>query len=1823
MSNNYNNRNNGSSSSSSVGMAEQLSPAGQNLGIGVTNLLADLGPSTTSSASTLRDTLFEITKSLPRTGLLSSTSKPASLDEEAVARLIYFFSERGTRKKSTGNGTGSSSSTLVQTLTDNHSATGNQWNLSSVQEVISQDYSNLNWEIVAKKFDFREFIIRDLLHFNVFLGLYRAAANNNTFPFDVLVSRWENPLGQLSLIESALSVSPSFYPFPLNNEESIDASTVGDTSSTAILNPRGWASAGVLRALFEISDRTNEENVLVRVRELFIKGLNSCPEVLICALFRLFHTKQNLNNAGLHLKGQLTRELLSLFFKPNRKVRNAAAAIRRLWAIDNNTVIGGCIEGWRTTENESPQERLMTVIHVIGIIRYLPENATATILNGNKDHEFSISVAFIMADNDLLQLRAWLNARISANNGGIPFIHALTTYVGKYLTTALPRVTTSNGNDGKKAPLVSIENLVLTIQILRILDSSVLGQNLPSNSHDSNQQTLGDRVKLIIDACISAQPSLNSALSQNPNNAANPGQRNTSDDIEEMANSYFQKIYTSEQSIDEVVDMLKRFKTSGTQRENDIFACMIHNLFDEYRFFSKYPEKELRITGILFGKLIQHQLVSSITLGIALRYVLEALRKPPGTATTSNSGKMFRFGMFALEQFKERLNEWPQYCSHIVQIPHLKEGYKALVEEIEGAMVEPQNRNSTSSTGSMTSGADSNSEGSATGTRIPTTVDVTFTNEGRFSQTNGVAIPSNLLSVQRVAEFGPGLGRAVNGSDEDVKHEAPPDSVLDRVQFLINNVTMTNVESKAPDLKVLLEPKYFGWLGHYLVVKRISTQPNFHSVYLAFLEHLGDYGKGLIEAILSSVYLNIGKLLRSPKITTSTSERSLLKNLGSWLGQITLARNKPILQITLDCKELLYQGYENGMLIAVTPFVAKILEGAKNSIVFRPPNPWLMGLLSVFRALYGVDDLKMNIKFEVEVLCKNLGVKLEDIPLRADELSKRIAPVKTRNPDFNIKSTVSSQSPAPGTSMSNVGQPSDGNTGAAVLASAGMLNASALGTPSSSGSQEQHQTVIPNLASYVSINPSLLQLFQQIGVNGNVGNINSATLKRNVPIAVDRAIREIIQPVVERSVTIACITTKEIVTKDFAMEGDENKMMKAAQLMVANLAGSLALVTCREPLRASVSTHLRQLLTNSATGSNSDSSNAQLSEDVLNVIDQCVTNCSQDNLELGCMLIEKAATEKAVRDMEEAIAPSLQTRKKYREQNGQPFYDMSIFTNGNQYPASLPEPLRPKPGGLRNEQLHIYEAFQRIPRQPSVTPQQPSTTSGSTDSAEPSLSKGGIKFNMDAFTRIALKLENCITTLLTNAGPRAPDITLNRLPSDHEVKQLLLASKQMTSSVAANGSMTSAEQDSILGFAQNIFKRLYELRLSEPLRLEAFVGLLDALNECCPQLSKDIGTWATYAPTTTEIQRKLHRTVLLLLLRSNLLQVAELDLYLCKQIDQGGNTDWLEFTMAFIRTALLEKIVNPKDLPNVMKVFNSLSTGSSHSNQISQLLSLIQEVNNANANMEEKGRSTPENVVATVSGLNALVGKPDKPTYQQSSSISVDSFNNLAGATRRAFDSIQSISSKDPSNLNQQVMLLLDGWMRLNNNDGASKNALQYVQLLQQNGIGKNEEQTERFFRVSTDILVKAVLQTAKVEESKTQGQTVPSKILDYKFIDSYGKLVSMLVRHLNAGGAAEQVATQRISLLNQILGITMRTMMADYERAQRDKIVWDQRPWFRLLLNLVMDLNSPSSTLDPISYGILSVFGSAFHVVQPLVIPGKSFMKFLLDRSLIINSLS
>jgi len=59
---------------------------------------------------------------------------------------------------------------------------------------------------------------------------------------------------------------------------------------------------------------------------------------------------------------------------------------------------------------------------------------------------------------------------------------------------------------------------------------------------------------------------------------------------------------------------------------------------------------------------------------------------PPTTTTTTTTTTTPRFGMVALQEFKSRLHEWPQYCSHIVQIPHLRQNHPELVAEIEREM---------------------------------------------------------------------------------------------------------------------------------------------------------------------------------------------------------------------------------------------------------------------------------------------------------------------------------------------------------------------------------------------------------------------------------------------------------------------------------------------------------------------------------------------------------------------------------------------------------------------------------------------------------------------------------------------------------------------------------------------------------------------------------------------------------------------------------------------------------------------------------------------------------------------------------------------------------------------------------------------------------------------------------------------------------------------------------------------------------------------------------------------------------------------------------
>ena len=83
-------------------------------------------------------------------------------------------------------------------------------------------------------------------------------------------------------------------------------------------------------------------------------------------------------------------------------------------------------------------------------------------------------------------------------------------------------------------------------------------------------------------------------------------------------------------------------------------------------------------------------------------------------------------------------------------------------------------------------------------------------------------------------------------------------------------------------------------------MKRIGLEYNFHSLYQAVLEKLKL--PKLNQYLLSSTFEAIRGYLRSETIVINSEEKAILKNLGNWLGLMTLARNKPLLQKDLALK---------------------------------------------------------------------------------------------------------------------------------------------------------------------------------------------------------------------------------------------------------------------------------------------------------------------------------------------------------------------------------------------------------------------------------------------------------------------------------------------------------------------------------------------------------------------------------------------------------------------------------------------------------------------------------------------------------------------------------------------------------------------------------------------------------------------------------------------------------------------------------------------------------------------------------------------------------
>eukprot|EP00026_Physarum_polycephalum_P000086 Phypoly_transcript_00086.p1 GENE.Phypoly_transcript_00086~~Phypoly_transcript_00086.p1 ORF type:complete len:2362 (+),score=414.48 Phypoly_transcript_00086:843-7088(+) len=1591
------------------------------------------------------------------------------------------------------------------------------WDASVFVDTVKELYPKLNWATVIKHLDHPGFLLTDQKGLALIASIYRKASKE-PFPLEVLFSTlWLNTTGQLSFLKLALAAPPDVFNFataprrqsPIDALPSRSVPPLGPPPPPAAPPNSPWYSLALIETLLKLAETEHH----TALRAIFDAPIKQCPELLLLGLTQV---KPSWNNV---LRAELISTLMTLFLGNHP---TSSLVLHKLYHTAPSVVIRGMVEMY--FKDPSSLSRLLDIAQDLKAL-----NAILT----TRPFSFVIDLAALASHREYLYLDKWLQDRI--NEHGAAFAVACITYIKEKLKlqTAQPFVGVKGQDKSPNFPL-SPEIIASFFKALHnntsILPSAVLDElKQLSPKPPSEVEVPTPPVGLLPQtggAVMGASAAPGGTTHLVPP-AAGPGlptdPRVFPHEIEEEANSYFQRIYTGQLSIEDLVTLLKGFKSSKNSRELDVFACMIHNLFDEYRFFPKYPDKELRITGILFGSLIQHQLVSFLPLGVALKYVLDALRKPAGS-------KMFKFGLFALEQFKPRLYEWPQYCSHILAIPQIKSHHPDIIDIIEKALSQPN-------PGAQQSVPTYNPAIS------PPTVAQSTSPPPIAAPRTFPAPPPGLPPLPTLpqahditpnppasGEFDqPTLGTALLlKSAKDIVQ--PDEQTKDKIHFIFNNVSQANMEIKANELRELLKEEYYDYMAQYLVVKRISIEQNFHPLYLTFLEKLNL--PRLTQLILNYTLENIKTLLRSEKLKTDISERSVLKHLGSWLGLITLAKNKPLYHRDLCPKELLCLAYDQGTFVAVVPFVAKIMEACTQSKVFKPPNPWVVAIMRLMAEIYQLPDLKLNLKFEIELLCNNLQLDLNELKPTTLLVSRKLA-----HEDISKAPHDRPHSPE-GSTPVLPSQPID----------------------------------FINLPTFITYNQSITLFTQQ------------PILKRVVPVAIERAIREIIAPVVERSVTIAVITTKELVSKDFATEPDEQKMRRAAHLMVQNMAGSLALVTCKEPLRVSMLNNLRPLLGNS--------------EHVLPLVDHAINVLCADNLDLACAVIEKAATDRAVREIDDALSSSLALRRKYRERisTSGSFMDMSHLAT--RYALSIPDPLRPKTGGLQPHQLRVYEDFLLSPNSnsPTASPSSPSPTPSSKQ--PPSTPGSDTPIPDGAVDRSALNMIQIVPNITHNkpmpyivhhgtvnqptdslarrgsasglpgevgegalpqvkppasspplstidklggilhelekAAARVPPSSYSHLPPDHEVPQMIALIASLTSQLGVGNTAQKLEATAFL--VQRILARLFDKSISTFQRT-VFLSVLSGLREVVPRLSALTVTYLAQCSHEDE----QYRRVVAALLASHLISCAQYDEVLARLLDLHRNQLVVDLAVSLLLDPQIAS--SPLEFPNTIDCLPHLLAPS---NNNPKLLALLEIAKSREASKKDKASKEIDEEEKAL--LRASTSGMDQESLSSSASLIPDRHREQMTSLFQEFMLLVS----DPNSTDKTFVQ----FFALNNN-------------LQQSL--RNEKVAEAFYRVCIEIAVESAF-----DKSSLAGLGAGIESVSYQAVDAFAKLVVSQVKFTGASAPAGStpvfVNAAKIAVLNRVLNVVGKVLMQEYEMK---KTKFNQRPYFRMFDNWLIEFNN------------------------------------------------
>jgi len=572
---------------------------------------------------------------------------------------------------------------------------------------------------------------------------------------------------------------------------------------------------------------------------------------------------------------------------------------------------------------------------------------------------------------------------------------------------------------------------------------------------------------------------------------------------------------------------------------------------------------------------------------------------------------------------------------------------------------------------------------------------------------------------------------------------------------------------------------------------------------------------------------------------------------------------------------LLLEGYDNNLLIVVIPFVCKTLEQVKYSTVFKPPNPWLMAIIRLLVEFYNFVDLKLNLKFEIEVLLKNLDVditKVEPTSMLKDRKAKAI-------------NSLAEQQLVKEYEKMNLGK-----------------------LPQSSSLESQllidsENLVFPALGQYLSFNQSSA-LFN-----------NYPIARKIVQIAFDNTIDEIIKVFVDRSAIIVSIVTSELIKKDFSFEPNEEKMRKAAYMMAQNLVSNFVIVSCKEELRGGMYTFLTNYITKYKLN------------DIFSDQDKAIV--VHDNIDLVFSIIEKAAVEKTLLCVDDNLANSYNTRRKHRER-GQPYVDYNSYLQMN-YPPSFPEALRLKQTGVTNQQFYVYEEFAK--------PSQEMIERNYRQLMESNLMKQEIPSNLKAQivsqenVKESHQIQQCLEKInqilneLEKAIKESTEKSFSELTEKSKIRLLI-------SQILPTVSKPNSSEEITFHLSQKIMQLLY--KSESVLEREVYAVILESLCEFSKKVKGEVVAWLLYSEEERKYDIEVTYILLKIKLINHAeldMQLARLIENNKKEIVINYATDLIR--KALFEEP---KIAQYKDYINTIRVFSNISQRGNPSDKVKDLL---------------------------------------------------------------------------------------------------------------------------------------------------------------------------------------------------------------------------------------------------------------------------------------------